>query len=304
MSLRSLHPVYVSLSCRNNSIVGAYDASTTADDATFYARATLETNTPIVDKMSDFICAVERMELSLNGVPFYDASNDVPGNRENIIISRRPAGVTTLVAVDLTAYSLSHLFEILNSYTYVDPNDNSEFGITFSISKDGFIVMSLLDAKTFTTLEVQIPRRLNMILGITTTQQIAGFSAAASSFPRVDMGDDLDHIVLQTNLPTVSDQTGNVRLNVLTDFAPPTNYSNSLSYGADGNLVRSSFSTNLRQKVIYTPSERRYLDLVGDFPLQNIVIDVFYVNQDEEIKRVVLPFGGSFELKLGLYLRQ
>jgi len=195
-------------------------------------------------------------------------------------------------------------FEVLNSLVYVDPNDSIQFRITYSISKDGFIIVSLLDSRNFTDLQIEFPRRLNLILGISTNQQFATKTECNSLYPRVDLGDDLDHIILQTSLPTNTDALGNVRLQVLTDFAAPTGYSNSLSYGANGTLIRSGFSTNLRQKLIYTPSERRYLELLGDFPINNITIDAYYINTDEVIKIVPLPLGSFFEIKLGFYLRQ
>jgi hypothetical protein len=293
------------MSSRYNQNTSTYDIATTPDDATYYASAYYSSTSPILEKASDFIMFVERMECSTNGIPFYDASNiPDPANRETITIRSKLAVLpVTTQDVDLNAYSLSHLFEILNSYDYKDPNDDSEFNMTFSIGKDGFIIVSLLDEKTFTGFQIEFPPRLNQILGISTEQQLNGYTACSSSFPRVDMGDDLDHLIIQTTLPTVSDQVGNVRLNVLTDFSSPTSYSNSLAYGPDGNLVRAGFQTNIRQKVIYTPNQRRYIDLIGQFPIYDIRCDLFYVNNEDKLKRVPLPYGGSFEIKLGFYLR-
>lgn len=306
MNLARLHPTYISLSARNTFINDVYDEKTSPDTDTFYAYLQESYNDPILQKQSDYVCAVERMEINLNGVPFYDATNfPVVANREAITIrSRINPLLVEDTGIDTNAYSLSHLFEILNSYDFVDPNALDAFKITFSLTKDGFIVMVLGSGKNFTNLEVLIPQRLNQILGISTDVQVAGFDAAQSSFPRVDCGDDLDHIVITSNLPTISDRVGNAKAQVLTDFAPPSNYSNSLSFGADGQLVKSGFSTNLRQKLIYTPTERRWLDLVGDFPLSNIIVEAYYQNQNEELKRIILPYGASFEIKIGFYLRQ
>lgn len=308
MNFSRYKPMYLSMSFKNdgNKISAEnniYSPDTTSD---LFVNASAHTqfDAPIIEKASDFLVAVERMELSLNAVPFYDAGQD-PTNPEVITIrSRTQAVPVTETDLDTNAYTLSHLFEVLNSLAYVDPNDNLQFRITYSISKDGFIIVSLLDGRNFTDLQIEFPRRLNLILGISTSQQFATKTECNSLYPRVDLGDDLDHIILQTSLPTNSDALGNVHLQVLTDFAAPTSYGNSLTYGANGTLIRSGFSTNLRQKLIYTPSERRYLELLGDFPVNNITIDAYYTNIDGVIKNVPLCIGGFFEIKLGFYLKQ
>jgi len=300
-------PVYVSMAQKNDGLKNKEDNDQylvgTTPDSFINASASTQFNSPIVEKASDFLVAIERMELSLNGVPFYDASQ-VGGVYEQIIVRSRLIVASTATDVDISAFSLTHLFEILNSLIYVDPNNNQQFHITYSISKDGFVIVSLLDGRNFTNLQLEFPRRLNMILGISTAQQFATKTECDSSYSRIDLGDDLDHIVLQTNLPTNTDALGNVHLQVLTDFASPSAYSNSMGYGANGTLVRSNFSSNLRQKLIYTPTERRYLELIGDFPINNISIEAFYTNVDGDLKNVPLPLGGIFEVKIGFYLKQ
>lgn len=307
MNFARYKPIYVSMSFKNDGNKNAdelnvYDPDQTADKFV-YASAQTQFNAPIVEKASDFLVAIERMELSLNGIPFYDAGQE-PGPEQIVIRSRINPVPTTQTDVDLNAYTLTHLFEVLNALSYEDPNTNTNFRITYSISKDGFIIVSLLDGRNFTNLQIEFPRRLNMILGISTAQQFGTKTECNSLYPRIDLGDDLDHIILQTNLPTNTDALGNVKLQVLTDFASPSAYSNSLTYGANGTLIRSGFSTNLREKLIYTPNERRYLELLGDFPINNITIEAYYVNLDEVIKNVPLPLGGLFEVKLGFYLKQ
>lgn len=301
--LSRLKPFYVSLSIRNNTIL-PNEYTTLSPDQFIRSKITTNFSQPIMEKASDYLVAVERFELSLCGVPFYDASN-FDTNRETLTIRSRitPSNQWDYILFQ-SAYSLSHLFEILNSIVYTDPEDLTTFNLTWSINKDGFTVISIIGGKTFSRFQIEIPRRLNMIIGISIGRQIAGRTAVDSAFPRVDLGDDLDHILLTTNLPTYSDSLGNVKNAILTDFSSPSQYSNSLAYGAQGDLVRNGFTTNIRQKVIYTPSERRYLELNGDFPIQNIFVEAMYVNPDGLQKYVPLPLGGSFELKLGFYLRQ
>jgi hypothetical protein len=306
MSLARLRPLYVSFNVRNNKTINNY----IPNNADTFERSILKTDfrLPILEKASDYLCAVERMELSLNGIPFYDASDfqdpDVGANRETLLLRSRINNNTWTYILNYNCYSLSHLFEYLNSIVYYDPTDNTPFNMTWSVNKDGFIVATILGGKTFSRLQIEVPRRLNNILGISITSQQANKTACNSTFPRMDLGDDLDHIILVTNLPTNSDSLGNVKNQVLTDFSVPSTYSNSLAYGSNGELIRSGFQTNIRQKIIYTPSERRYLELIGDFPITNIMIEAYYVNTDGIQKYVPLPLGGYFEIKLGFYLRQ
>lgn len=302
-------PFYASFGIRNNGIrdppSNVYSVVTTPDN-TINASVIEQYNHPICEKASDFLVSVERMELSLNGVPFYDG-----GQTEVETITVRSRRDTSLIYttdnLDTSCYSLSHLFEYLSTLEFEDPFDATPFSCTFSVTRDGFIVVTLIDAN-FTNIQLEFPRRLNMILGISTAQQnidpVEPWTEAESSYPRIDLGDDLDHIVLISNLPTNADALGNVHLPVLTDFASPSAYSNSLSYAANGTLVKSGFSTNIRQKIIYTPSERRYLELNGDFPIQDVTIEAYYVSVDGTVKHIVLPLGGSFEIKLGFYLKQ
>jgi len=295
-----LKPFYVSLGVRNVPTAVDYNFAIDPDN---YKLALVNTEfaLEIVEKASDFLVAIERLELTLNGIPFYD------GNlAETITIKSRTDASSSPVIFNITSWSLSDLLGKLSALEFTDPNDGTKFAITHAINEDGIIVISLGSNRTFDTIEVRYPRILNCILGMSTNRQVSGgaFNQAETLYPRTDVGDNLDHIIIQTSLPTNSDSLGNAKMQILTDLSIPSNYSNSLSYGSDGSLIRSAFSTNLRQRVIYTPTERRFLELLGDFPITNIQVQVFYKNVSGDIVPVTLPLGGSFEMKLGFYLRQ
>lgn len=313
MSLARLKPFYVSLGMRFNDHVDhdrnqIYDPDISPRTA---KRATIteQYNHPIVEKASDYLIAIERLEISLNGIPFYDAAPHPQGSpplsgHEVIYVRSRVANVAaTSQTLTLNCYSLTHLLTYLNSLSFIDPNLGDAISLTFTVDKDGFIILRLLD-RTFAFLYFEFPRRLNQILGISNDIQLPGNFQAISSYPRMDCGDDLDHLILVSNLPTVSDAIGNAKVHVLTDFAPPTAYSTSQQYNNDVALVESGFTGNIRQKAIYYPNERRYLELIGDFPINNIDMQMLYRNTDNDLKEVVIPFGGCFEVKLGFFLKQ
>lgn len=305
MNYGRLQPTYVSLRTAHNEIeqdtnVNTYTSLSSADDLK-YASASITINSNIFKDASQYVVAIERMELPINGIPFY-----IPDATENIIVYRRTGantGLTSSNRLNTNSYSLSDLFIYLNQLDFVDRGDDSNFNVTFSINGDGFTQLTLGNGKQFADLLFRFPRKLNMILGISENRQITDAigNIVYSSFPRIDLGDNLQHIIIESNLPTTSDQIGNAPLNILTDFAPPTAYSNSLKYAANAELEDSAFSTSIRQKVIYNPSERRYLDLISSFAIQNITVTAYYTDIDGNIKRVELPLGGCFDIKLGFY---
>lgn len=304
MDVSKVKPTYVSLRVANNGIDDStnpstviYDASDSADS---YINASIKQglNSSIFPIASNYICAVERLELSIDAVPFYLAENE-----SITVYNKANMAQTSSVLMNENAYSISQLFSILNKQLYTDPSNATTFTCTFSLTKDGFVSFELGGGKSFANLLFRFPRKLNLILGFSDSRQTTG-SAAYSSIPRLDMGDNLQHIVLESNLNSISDQIGTVSLNVLTDFAPPSQYSNSLSYAASNALQQSGFSTNLRQKVIYTPTERRYLDLISSFAIQSINIDAYYTDIDNNIRRVELGLGGVFEIKIGFYKKE
>lgn len=302
MSFARLKPLYVSLYTSNISTAAGYTNATldAVTEGTTYAAVHNQWDIPVVDKASSYLVAIERLELSLNAIPFYDSSYV-----ELITIrSRDNVALTTTKAVTQNAYSMTDLFEKLSQLELTDPNNALiKFYLRLWLDKDGFINMSMTNGRTFQHIQIEFPRRLNWILGISTTVQVSPYTEAKSNFPRLDLGDDLDHIVFRTDLPTFSDTLQQVRVNVMTDLAVPSSYTNSVTYDTDNSMIDNAYSTNNRQKLIYTPSERRYLELIGDFPIQHITIEAFYVAPDHTFKRIVLPYGGIFEIKLGFYLK-
>lgn len=300
MNFARLRPTYISLSVRNNADGNTFNdySSTTSPDSFIDATVKENYNQPVIDNASNYVVAVERFDLSANAIPFYSADSEII-----YVVERANTANTTQEILNNSAYSLSQLLTILNAIEFTDPTDATGFNVVFTITKDGFISLTLLGGKQFDDIYFIFPRKLNLILGLSTAVQTTG-NISTSSVSRLDLGDNLQHIVLTSNLLTVSDVIGNVASNVLTDFSPTTYYSNSLSYGASGQLQKSGFTTNLRDKLTYNPNERRYLDLISSFNIQTIEITAQYTDLDGIVHIVQLPFGGIFEIKLGFYRKE
>lgn len=303
MNFSRLNTQYVSLKVINNGLDSngneTYNAETDPNTS-INASISQMFNPPLLDKASDYVCAIERMELSLNGIPFYEGGEDIT------VVEKGNEANTTVKRFNTIVYSLTQLFSILNRETFIDPTDVAippvPFTVTFSMNKEGFCTFKLNGGKRFDDIFFIFPRRLNMILGISTADQKAtSGNLVTSVYNRIDLGDPLRHIVLVSNLQTTSDTIGNVPLPVLTDFAPPSSYSNSLTYLDSGALDKSGWSTNVRQKIIYNPTERRYLDLIAPFQIQSVTISAVYVDMDDNNDYVPLPLGGIFDIKIGFY---
>lgn len=317
MSLARLKPFYVSLAIRNTYLRGytgsaTENANVQGQEANQYIIATItqDYNTPLCEKASDYLCAVERMELDMHAIAFY---NTVDEGTENIVLRSRvnPALTTYVTMLESDqAYSMPDLLDKLTKKQYTNPNTGNPVTITFDLTKEGYARMLVTGINAnFNYLQVEFPPRLNMILGIAISRQLFSIDTnnlqtiATSTYPRVGLGDYLDHIMIRTNLPTYSDSIGNERVALLTDFGIPFLYQSTMTYTGNG-LGQNSWTMPVRDKLLYYPSERRYLELNGDFPINNIYVQALYRTCYGTYKPVVLPYGGSFELKLGFYLRQ
>lgn len=305
MSFLKFQPKYVSLNI-------THDDSSKIDTP---IEAIIQQNydSPVLKDTSKFYCAIERLEISSNCIPFYNAvkkENDYQ-NEEITIRSRTDTSLTTATLVSKSCYSLTELLGYLNSLTYENPNNNVDFNLFYSITGEGFISLKVITPASgiatdfdFSKFQIEFPYYLNAVLGISVDVQLDGQQFCTSKFPRIDCGDDFNHIVLSSNLQTISDVIGQAQTNVLTDLAPSTSFSASFSYANDTRLYYNGISTAGRQKIIYLPNERRYLELISPFALNYIRIEANYVDNYGNTNRILLPFGGSFFIKLGFYKKE
>ena len=258
-------------------------------------------NVPYIKDASQWLIAVERFELNLNGIPFFEGGGVVEFiNAGGVIIETLNIGIT---------FSLLDLIRLINEQRSPIAGPPS-FGFEIGINTDGFIQVVFDD---FITFSIVFSDNLNRILGVNENVALAigipGFTIIKSSTPRLDCGDFLQIVTLTSNLPLVSDNIGQVKTNVLTDFAAPE------VLGASVNLVETaqgvsqlttggSIGYSPRQKIIFTPQgPRRFLNVVGSFPLSSIRIQANFKTINGEIRPVLLPVGCIFSIKLGFHLR-
>lgn len=246
---------------------------------------------PIIQRANDYIMSVERFEVNLNGVPFYSSSNN-----ESIIVAADEKDYQE-IALTKDVYSLPDLIDYLNGLLdEQDPTSYSKlYNLGFTLEANGFVTMSFTN---FATLTITLPTILNHILGIESEDIDDAEIFVTSRYPRWDIGDMIDHIRLVSNLDLVSDTVGQARTNIVTDVAVPSSISQSIV-----GISSENYSINQRQKLNYTPFERRYLNFSSPVPIQTIRVYAEYVLSDGSSYIINLPRGASFSVKFGFYYR-
>ena len=266
-------------------------------------------NTPIVNKANDYVMAIERLEVNLNGVPFYQA---LDSEQIKLTLIGDPNTNVAKPLKELTAWSLYDLIRILNSYmqngTIVDNGGNGDLfkdKLQFSLDAEGFVSMSTTNYLTHKNYDFEFPASLNQVLGLEdafpsdVTIQI---NNVTSRFPRFDCGDQLSYIRVVSNLPTVSDSVGQSKSNILTDLYFGLTFGASVTdptQPTDASI--RPFNWSPRQKVIYNPPIRRFLNLRSSAPINDIEISCEFVRPDGSSAPISLPRGCEFTLKIGFW---
>lgn len=279
---------------RLNTLYWTKELSNTSDDGVLLDADLNETFTAnLLEQASDWVVAVERFEVSLNAVPYYDGDF----NNENWYIYNvgdnpedpGTAPVQTM-ACNFVGYSLDDLLTNINNAfaTTVGGQPINAGGYNITINKEGFITLDRTNSAAFKSV---IPPKLNYILGL--FGEVAGVQMWRSKYPRIGVGDELDHVRISSNLDLISDTVGQTKTNIVTD----------LSIGSSISASANGFSWSPRDKLIYTPNERRYLIFNTSAPVQVIRMFVEYIQPDGTERKLQLPAGGIFNIKLGFYQR-
>lgn len=272
-------------------------------------------NTPLIDNAQEWVIAVERFEIALNGIPFFDG-DDVGGASDftmdnYAVLTGANRGTWTF---NFKAYSLRDFIykanvvfsDLTRCVAWGDAGALPNPSLRLSLSGDGFISIEDTNLNDY---NIQWSPKINAILGFNVTNR-GGGGTWTSEFPRWDTADRIDHIRITSNLGITSDNVGQSHTNILTDIAPFQTYSNSCPNGLVSPAhTTETYSYSPRQKIIYVPQERRYLNVLFPSSIIQIRVAAEYVYWDHatgtEVSTVVqLPQGTAFAIKLGFYSRQ
>lgn len=239
-------------------------------------------NEPFIKRASDYMVAVERMSVNVNGIPMVPA-----GQRIQFTDSvGTPLKVLTFPE---EIWSLAHFIAIANGLSW-----------TFEVDISG--KLELRD-NLFETAVLRTDFLLANFLNFPATiEPIAGALKYTTDHPVSDCNDRLNGIQVVSNLPLISDKVGQVQTNIVTDFGFPQTYQNSVS-GTINNYTQVSRSESFspRQKLHYIPSVRRYLNLLSNGSIGYIDIAAEWVDNTGAATKIILPIGGEFSIKIGFY---
>lgn len=258
---------------------------------------------PILTTPSNYIVAVERFQVHLNGIPFYEPPDDA---FEEIII-RDVLDDDEVERVSIEFFSWSEVDTCLKLSDAFKIGTDPAPGVKFTIDQEG-IVRAVYNSEWATDYYLDFSEApiLNEFLGLNGDNAIIGLANLESEYPRWDTGDQLDHIRITTSIPVVSDTIGQDKSNILTDFIVPKAPSANIGYDAGSTGFRDGskgIGYTQRQKLTFSTSERRYINMSSDAPVYNFRITAEYVKSNGEAAVIPLPRGCLFSIKLGFYKR-
>jgi len=324
-------------------------------------------STPLIDSASNYVCAVERMELSGNGIFFYDSETDADATYQNLfdaygsqinVIDTDGAIVYTYVVFG-SFHNLVDLLEYLNDWgAHVYSNGDSLLPQwIWKLNSGGKICIDIQNNKkpsgnipvqnemyfgSEAGLMLQFDSEIiASIFGLPQNPIGSGYNSDSwyktfsnitpagryrfqTKTSRLDVGIVPTMIQLRSNLPFESDQVSQTKTNIVTDFniVAETNAGVNYTYVEDPqemgeangafsgtNYVTEPSSTSnnvgMGSMIVYNPPERRWLNFSAPVPIYTVRLwaEIIYNNPDES-RRVVIPPGGKFSIKLGFYLRQ
>ena len=220
---------------------------------------------PLLDEASNYVCAVERLELSGGNIAYYDSDLEVfkySGDK----ISNGGDGSTIQILynnlnraapmVELTCYgkyySLPQLIQELNRTL---TEEEGIYYMNFSIEMSGTISVNFVDENPnnyyFPYLALGFKgTHLASLFGLPEDPLAAGYANAQAWYnhfgnkisnkyrfvtitSRIDCGYIPSLILLRSNLPLESDQTDSSKVNIVTDFSITSTSDVSSSYDID-----------------------------------------------------------------------
>jgi len=287
----------------------------------------------LIEDQENYLVAVERMEVSLHGIPLVDFEDD---------FIKTLYGTKITFTDDFGEFQIDLLGKFFDAWQIVNYiNDQLDYfknqGSTSVNNKwVQFVRFGInptsgrLYAKQVTTIahdwdnlkSIQWPLALDFIFGWNNAANPSAILPATlgalplqqywyASRNCFDIGDALQHIRLTSNLSLVSDTLGQSTTTIITDLAP-----DGLLSVSGGDPIPSSTSQNQyngygggtisvvpRQRLVYSPFTRRWLNISGWGPIYNLRIQCTYVDLWGRELPILLPPGGTFAIKLGFYRR-
>lgn len=244
----------------------------------------------LIEDSKNYVITVERFRVPIQTIPM------LPAIANFIIVRSKIDGSSTPFDLSLT-FSLN---DFMQQLTGVFP------GVVFSLTADGRMRIDFDDFLTFVILFSPIAAEI-FDMGNSVGDGViipANFVGASPIFDRFDQLHKIQ-IEAQTGLSSVQQEiiTTQIFRNLLTDFLLPS--AHSMSYSGEAGLAHNQAYTmnyNVREDVEFNDaSNRRFIMLKGNSPVQNIKLEVTAIFRDGTRNRILMPPRGVLEIKLGFW---
>lgn len=260
------------------------------DGSGFAVAEQMFTFSQLIEDSSNYLITIERFRVPIQAVPMQDA------RPRAISIQPKIAGIPiTLDTLD--SYSIMDYLTQLNG---LDAN------LIFSLTNDGRMKIDYDDfANNNIVLDPIVAQIFDMdvVLGET----LNGPGEILGTTPIFDRFDNLHKIQIeaQTGLSSVQQEIVSTAVfaNLLTDFLVPntTTMSTQMTTGLKPN-PEFSLNYDVRQDLEFnSASDRRYIMLKGNAPIQNIKLEIAAVTRDGRRRRIRLPPRSIMEVKIAFW---
>lgn len=242
----------------------------------------------LIEDSSNYVVTVERFRIPLHTIPMY------PNELNSIVLQPK-------TAVPILTLSIEESFSILD---FMHQLNDFEPSLTFSFTNDGRIQMIFTDTANY---DVQFTQRLADTLGFPREVVSLVPITVNGSAPIFDRFDQLHKVQIEasTGLSGIQQEivTTQVFSNLLTDFIVPTMASLSFT-GREGSAPNDDYTitADFRQDLEFNDaSNRRYIMMKGNAPVQNITLEAVAIFRDGSRNRIVLAPNTVMEVKLAFW---
>lgn len=177
--------------------------------------------------------------------------------------------------------------------------------LIIGLTEDGRIELSFTNFANYT---IALNQKIADIFAMDTILDGGvGLQTFVGAAPLYDRFDDLHKIEIEcsTGLSGIMQEivTTNIFANLLTDFLAPSSFS--MSYNAsrgDRHNPAYTLTYPVRQDIEFnTSANRRFINLKGNAPVQNIALEIFAIFRDGTRNRILLPPNSVLEIKLAFW---
>lgn len=245
----------------------------------------------LIEDSSKYVVSVERFRVPTQAIPMLPAINAAIQ-----IVDSDGGGVPTVFDLQPT-FSINEFLTQINSISAA---------LIFSLTEDGRMAVTFNQWDDF---NLQLDPKIAAIFDMTVIigQDVGGTATVIGASPFFDRFDDLHKLQIeaQTGLSGIQQEiiTTQVFRNLLTDFLMPS--STTMSYNGQlgqPHVPAYTLGYNVREDVEFNDaSNRRFIMLKGNAPIQNIKLEITAIFRDGSRNRIILPPNSIMEIKLAFW---